>query len=149
MCWRLHKSMRSSCQCFGKSKKIFLALIVSKIRIPHPISLAGMVYMGDAYLPINQHWRQFYQVSNIASKRNVPNSRKTRKSATSWRRKRCDLSLLLRRIWSDSCEILKFKMFFQVLIFSARRKKTRKKICGFGSRTSVPAQSSAHFRGTI
>ncbi|PAV88459.1 hypothetical protein WR25_06030 isoform C [Diploscapter pachys] len=30
-------------------------------KIPHPISLAGMVYMGDAYLPINQHWRQFYQ----------------------------------------------------------------------------------------
>ncbi|PAV55525.1 hypothetical protein WR25_03926 [Diploscapter pachys] len=40
-------------------------------KIPHPISLAGMVYMGDAYLPINQHWRQFYQASNIEAKMNV------------------------------------------------------------------------------
>ncbi|XP_063433085.1 DNA polymerase subunit gamma-1-like [Mytilus trossulus] len=33
-------------------------------RFPHPVTLAGMMEMGTAYLPINQNWNRYIQQSN-------------------------------------------------------------------------------------
>lgn len=34
------------------------------VRFPHPVTLAGMLEMGSAYLPINDAWPRYIQHSN-------------------------------------------------------------------------------------
>lgn len=49
-------------------KNVFLFIVPHHdnlfCRFPHPVTLAGMMEMGTAYLPINQNWNRYIQLSD-------------------------------------------------------------------------------------
>ncbi|XP_064607817.1 DNA polymerase subunit gamma-1-like [Liolophura sinensis] len=58
-------------------------------RFPHPVTFAGMLEMGTAYLPVNSNWNKYIRESN-----------------DTYSDLQRELKLLLMRIADDACELL-------------------------------------------
>ena len=49
---------------YNTNTQIWITLNDCCFRFPHPVTLAGMLEMGSAYLPINTNWQRYIQQSN-------------------------------------------------------------------------------------